>query len=236
MTGLLKMFTICVIAAALAGCSSSRYGNQMEAYNTPPSEMAAFDDTSDAGIDATARESKLIDERGHNFDIVEIEGDHEYNTVIVVTDEHKLYVTNGDGTAIVFPIAVGKEGFAWSGESTVGLKKVNPTWTPPAEMIERRPELEEWAKGMPGGPENPLGVRALYLYDESGEDTLYRIHGTNAPETIGTDASSGCIRMYNQHVTLLYSRLRLGDRVIVTQSRGEDVASSDVDTDEYDYE
>ena len=136
-------------------------------------------------------------------------------TIIVRTGERALYFVLGGGKAIRYGVAVGKEGFSWAGTARVGAKAVNPPWTPPAEMIERKPELAEWASGMPGGiPENPLGVRALYLY-RGRRDTQYRIHGTNAPWSIGTAASSGCIRMLNSEVIDLYGRARIGTRVIV---------------------
>jgi lipoprotein-anchoring transpeptidase ErfK/SrfK len=136
-------------------------------------------------------------------------------TIIIRTGERSLYYVLGGGKAIRYGVAVGKQGFQWSGTARVGNKVVNPAWTPPEEMIERKPELAEWADGMPGGiPENPLGVRALYLY-KGRRDTLYRIHGTNAPWSIGTAASSGCIRMLNNEVVELYGRARIGTKVIV---------------------
>ena len=112
-------------------------------------------------------------------------------------------------------VAVGKEGFAWSGVAKVGLKRENPTWTPPAEMIARKPEFAKWAGGMPGGLAiNPLGPRAMYLFTKAG-DTGFRIHGTIHPESIGTAASSGCIRMLNREVIDLYAITKLGTKVIV---------------------
>jgi lipoprotein-anchoring transpeptidase ErfK/SrfK len=136
-------------------------------------------------------------------------------TIVIKTRERALYQILGGGRAMRYLVAVGKEGFSWSGTAQVGFKRVNPTWTPPAEMIERKPEYEEWADGMPGGiPENPLGVRALYLY-RGKRDTLFRIHGTNAPSSIGTAASSGCIRMLNREVIELYSNTPVGTKVIV---------------------
>jgi lipoprotein-anchoring transpeptidase ErfK/SrfK len=136
-------------------------------------------------------------------------------TIIVKTGERALYYVLGNGRAIRYGVAVGKEGFSWSGVARVGRKTAYPPWTPPAEMIERKPELAEWADGMPGGiPENPLGARAIYLY-RGKRDTLFRIHGTNAPSSIGTAASSGCIRMLNQEVIELYGRTRIGTKVIV---------------------
>jgi lipoprotein-anchoring transpeptidase ErfK/SrfK len=136
-------------------------------------------------------------------------------TIIVKTSERALYYVLGGGKAVRYGVAVGKEGFSWSGIARIGRKVVNPPWTPPAEMIERKPELEEWADGMPGGiPENPLGVRAMYLY-KGKSDTLFRIHGTNVPSSIGTAASSGCIRMLNSEVIELFGRARIGTKVIV---------------------
>ena len=135
-------------------------------------------------------------------------------TIIIRTRERALYYVLRDGKALKYGVAVGKAGFSWAGTARVGNKVEWPNWTPPEEMIERRPDLAEYAEGMPGGPDNPLGARALYLY-QGKKDTLYRIHGTNEPASIGTAASSGCIRMLNEEVIDLYERVRLGTRVIV---------------------
>jgi lipoprotein-anchoring transpeptidase ErfK/SrfK len=136
-------------------------------------------------------------------------------TIIVKTHERALYYVLGNGKAVRYGVAVGKEGFSWSGTARVGMKRENPRWTPPPEMIERTPKYAKWAKGMPGGiPENPLGVRAIYLFNKGG-DTGFRIHGTNAPSSIGTAASSGCIRMLNREVSELYEKVRVGTKVIV---------------------
>jgi lipoprotein-anchoring transpeptidase ErfK/SrfK len=111
-------------------------------------------------------------------------------------------------------VGVGKEGFEWAGIATIGRKVEWPTWTPPGDMIARRPELAQYSGGMPGGPDNPLGARAMYLY-AAGRDTLYRIHGTNEPQSIGQAASSGCIRMLNEEVIELYDQVPVGTKVIV---------------------
>lgn len=116
--------------------------------------------------------------------------------------------------AIRYGIGVGREGFGWAGIVKIGRMAEWPTWTPPAEMVARDPNARPWANGMPGGPNNPLGARALYLY-EGGQDTIYRIHGTVEPWTIGLDVSSGCIRMNNDDITDLYSRVTVGAKVIV---------------------
>jgi lipoprotein-anchoring transpeptidase ErfK/SrfK len=135
-------------------------------------------------------------------------------TVFVDTTNKFLYYIMADGLAIRYGVGVGKEGFGWNGTVKVGAKQEWPTWTPPAEMIERRPELVEYSSGMPGGPQNPLGARALYLFD-GGRDTMFRIHGTNEPWSIGQNVSSGCIRMLNEHVIELARMVEVGAKVIV---------------------
>lgn len=129
------------------------------------------------------------------------------NTVIVDTANTYLYLVLGNGQAIRYGIGVGREGFTWSGRERVSRMAEWPNWRPPAEMVARSPDLPDF---VPGGLDNPLGARALYL----GE-TLYRIHGTNEPSTIGTFASSGCIRMLNADVIDLYRRVSVGTQVVV---------------------
>jgi lipoprotein-anchoring transpeptidase ErfK/SrfK len=135
-------------------------------------------------------------------------------TIVIDGDQHFLYYVLPDFQAIRYGIGVGREGFGWAGVVNVGYKTEWPTWTPPAEMIERDPRLAEYANGMPGGPGNPLGARAMYLY-EDGRDTIYRIHGTSEPWSIGLSVSSGCIRMVNEDVIDLYERVEKGAKVIV---------------------
>lgn len=148
-------------------------------------------------------------------EIVDFNSSEKPGTIIVKTRERALYQVLPDGRAKRYLVAVGKEGFAWSGVARIGMKRKNPTWTPPAAMIKRTPKYAKWKNGMPGGiPENPLGVRALYLFDGGG-DTLYRIHGTNSPSSIGTAASSGCIRMLNREVVELFNNTPVGTKVIV---------------------
>jgi lipoprotein-anchoring transpeptidase ErfK/SrfK len=125
--------------------------------------------------------------------------------VVIDTAQTYLYVL-GDGQAIRYGIGVGREGFTWSGEQAVTRKAEWPDWTPPTEMIERQPYLPRW---MAGGTGNPLGARAIYL-----GNTIYRIHGTNAPATIGQRVSSGCIRMLNADVIDLYSRVNVGTKIV----------------------
>jgi lipoprotein-anchoring transpeptidase ErfK/SrfK len=146
--------------------------------------------------------------------VMAYKGRQRVGTVIVDTAARQLYLVVDDGYCIRWGCAVGRDGFRWAGISDVGRKVIWPKWTPPKEMIERNPEKIKWKDGMPGGPENPLGARALYLF-QNGNDTLYRIHGTTEPMSIGKNASSGCIRMVNQDVVQLYRRVPVGSRVVV---------------------
>ena len=135
-------------------------------------------------------------------------------TIIVDPHVKYLYFILGNGRAMRYGIGVGRQGFEWSGEAVIRRKAKWPRWTPPKEMVERDELAAEWANGMPGGPTNPLGARALYLF-QGDVDTLYRIHGTFQPETIGKAVSSGCIRMINADVADLYERIQIGAKVVV---------------------
>ncbi len=142
---------------------------------------------------------------------------HKPGTIVVDPGSKYLYLIQGDSRAMRYGIGVGKAGFEWSGSAHIGWKQKWPKWTPPAEMIQRRPDLAKWGAdkgGMPGGVTNPLGARALYLH-QGGVDTLYRLHGTPQWESIGTAASSGCIRLMNQDVIDLYERVPNGAKVVV---------------------
>jgi len=133
-------------------------------------------------------------------------GPEPSGTIIVDARRRYLFLIQPGKMAIRYGIAVGKEGYGWTGNSVLQWKQKWPTWTPPAEMIERKPELQKYADGLKGSNENPLGARAMYLFKD-GRDTLYRIHGTTKPFSIGKAASSGCFRMINQDVIDLYNRV-----------------------------
>ena len=139
--------------------------------------------------------------------VVEYDGKHGAGTIVVDTPNKFLYLVQGNGTAVCYGIGVGRPGFTWSGVKQISAKKEWPAWTPPPEMLARRPDLP---RHMEGGPDNPLGARAMYL-----GSSLYRIHGSNEPWTIGTNVSSGCIRMRNEDVIDLYGRVSVGARVVV---------------------
>ncbi len=133
----------------------------------------------------------------------------EFNkgTIVISTKDRRLYYVLGDGRAIEYGVGVGREGFTWSGTKIVTRKREWPDWTPPAAMLKRRPDLP---RHMAGGPDNPLGARALYLGSSD-----YRIHGSNEEDTIGAAVSSGCIRMTNRDVTDLYNKVKVGTKVVV---------------------
>jgi len=139
--------------------------------------------------------------------IVDYDTKYKVGTIVVETGERRLYLVLADGKAMKYGIGVGREGFTWSGTNKVTRMAEWPGWTPPAQMRKRVPDLPAY---MPGGPENPLGARALYI-----GSTLYRIHGTSEPWTIGQAVSSGCIRLTNEDVTDLYERVKVGATVIV---------------------
>ncbi len=138
----------------------------------------------------------------------------EPGTIIIDGNQHFLYLVQPNNQAIRYGIGVGREGFGWAGIVRIGRMSEWPTWTPPPEMIARDANAAKWAAGMPGGPQNPLGARALYLY-AGDSDTIYRIHGTPESWTIGLDVSSGCIRMNNNDIIDLASRVKIGAKVIV---------------------
>jgi len=141
--------------------------------------------------------------------MVSYQGKYKPGTIVVETGERRLYFVMSGGQALKYGIGVGRDGFRWSGQHTITRKAEWPGWTPPAEMRKRVPDLPAY---MPGGPDNPLGARALYI-----GATLYRLHGTSEPWTIGQAVSSGCIRLTNEDIIDLYDRVKVGSMVVVHQ-------------------
>ena len=174
----------------------------------PPPAQAAPSDDEGTVVEMPARLKRQIVSYGTR----EAPG-----TIIIDTPNTYLYYVLGNGRAVRYGIGVGRDGFTWSGVQSVTKKAEWPDWTPPPEMIARQPYLP---RHMAGGPGNPLGARAMYL-----AGTIYRIHGTNAPQTIGTQVSSGCIRLTNEDVADLYSRVNVGTKVIVLPDRRADNTS-----------
>jgi lipoprotein-anchoring transpeptidase ErfK/SrfK len=180
-------------------------GGQMTAPPRPPSVLMARGEPY-AHPDAVEQARTAPDPR-FNRQVVPYHGAEKPGTIVIDTPQRFLYLVQDNGTAVRYGIGVGKPGFTWAGVKSVSAKKEWPDWVPPPEMLQRRPDLPNW---MAGGPENPLGARALYL-----GSSLYRIHGSNEPWTIGQAVSSGCIRMRNEDVVDLYERVKVGTKVIV---------------------
>lgn len=187
-------------AIALAGLTLAGAAPAM-AQNAAPSLFGFFARPSNFGNGPSFGYSSI------RRTVVPYNGKHAPGTIVINTSERRLYLVQPNGTALRYGIGVGRDGFRWSGVKTVTRKAEWPSWTPPAQMLQRRPDLPRY---MPGGIDNPLGARALYL-----GSTLYRIHGSNEPETIGQAVSSGCFRMTNDDVTDLYERVRVGTKVVV---------------------
>jgi len=213
---------------ALAGCSTTSESASVEnkaAMPGPTVQTAQiFDDaygvTTDAGYSLPAIPIQKVKPQFRR-QIVSYETTERPGTIIVNTRERFLYYILPGGKAMRYGIGVGKQGFAWAGTAYVAWKQEWPTWHPPKEMAERKPEVAKYVEdGMGPGLSNPLGARAMYLFNEKGQDTLFRLHGTPEWASIGTAASSGCIRLMNQDVIDLYSRVRPGkttSKVIVIQ-------------------
>jgi lipoprotein-anchoring transpeptidase ErfK/SrfK len=150
-------------------------------------------------------------------------------TIVVDPGNRFLYLTLAGGKSMRYGIGVGRDGFAWSGEAVIKDKQHWPKWFPPKEMVERDPKARPYADGMDGGLRNPLGARALYLW-QGNKDTLYRLHGTYDPSSIGKAVSSGCVRMFNQDIMDLYERVPLGTTVVVLPVENEaDTLVTEVD-------
>lgn len=206
-----RAFLLGAAALGLAGCSgSSDRWSQIQESN---SYRSAYGPMPNEPFPIPAVNTKSVP-RQFQRQLVNYRGAEPAGTVVIDPQNRHLYLVRGDGQAVRYGIGVGRQGFAWSGRAKIGAKKHWPTWTPPSEMIDRQPELEQYRRGMQPGLQNPLGARALYLY-EDGRDTLYRIHGTNEPWSIGKAVSSGCIRLFNQDIVDLYSRVNVGAEVVV---------------------
>ncbi|WP_279480702.1 L,D-transpeptidase [Aureimonas sp. SK2] len=185
-----------------------------------PVELTAYAAMEDGGFKLPAIPINKVDEKFRRQRVVYNGEGLEPGTVVVDTANHFLYVVEPQGTAMRYGIGVGKAGFSWAGEADIKDKQHWPKWFPPVEMIARRPELKPYGNevGMNPGLMNPLGARALYLY-QGNKDTLYRLHGTPEWWSIGKSVSSGCIRLMNQDIVDLYDRVPMNARVIVLQGK-----------------
>jgi lipoprotein-anchoring transpeptidase ErfK/SrfK len=207
-------------SAAHAGCQSPTMDDPFAlGFNNP----FAFRPVKQLGTPESERfpiphvDLSRIDRRYHR-QYVDYDGPHRPGTIGVDTGDRFLYLVGSRDNTIRYGIGVGRQGLSWSGRATVRRKAAWPRWTPTRDMIARDPQLQRWAGGMEPGPGNPLGARALYLY-EGGVDTLYRLHGTNEPWSIGQAVSSGCVRLLNIDIIDLYERVPIGTEVVVLQPR-----------------
>ena len=212
---------VLLTSAGLAACSSSDalplvgHFAEPNASVTRQTEIAKrYGALSDEKFPVEAINISRIDERNLR-QFVDLETNEQPGTIIIDTEKRYLHLVQENGKAIRYGIGVGVEGLEFTGDAVVGYKRQWPRWTPTVDMIRRNPELyERWRGGMDGGPANPLGARALYLFKD-GKDTLFRIHGTTEPHTIGKAISSGCIRMLNHDAIDLYRRVPAGAKVVV---------------------
>ncbi|MBS9722600.1 L,D-transpeptidase [Tianweitania sp. BSSL-BM11] len=194
------------VSSLLAGCATSQVPPPMLSYAAVPDEQFPL-----AAMPLDVFPAEL-----HRKEVA-YPTKLKPGSVVVDTPARRLYFILDDGRAIRYAISVGRAGLALSGGATVGRKAKWPTWTPTANMMRREARYKAYAGGLPGGPTNPLGARAMYLYRQ-GRDTMFRIHGTNQPKSIGHAMSSGCIRMLNHDVIDLYDRVDVGTQVVVIQA------------------
>jgi lipoprotein-anchoring transpeptidase ErfK/SrfK len=199
----LLVFAVLGLATALAGCTTGG----MTVFT------ADYGARKDLGYALPSIPISKVPSQFHR-QVVRYDTKEKPGTIIVDTKSKFLYFIMPEGKAMRYGIGVGREGFEWKGTARVAMKREWPTWTPPSAMIGRQPELAKWRGGMPPGITNPLGARALYLFNKGG-DTGYRLHGTPEWNSIGKAMSSGCIRLINQDIIDLYSRAENGAKVIV---------------------
>ncbi|WP_394708186.1 L,D-transpeptidase [Breoghania sp.] len=217
--GISRRALIAGMALTLAGCSSSRMRQappQLADPRLDPGYRRMYGPLYDNGVNVPAVDLRTIPPQ-YLRQYIDYPAPEHAGTIVVDPTARFLYLVHGNGKALRYGVGVGREGFGWSGNAKIKRKEQWPTWTPPKEMVERDPKVAPYKDGMPGGLQNPLGARALYLF-EGNRDTLYRIHGTNEPHSIGKAVSSGCIRLLNQDIIDLYDRVPLGTPVIVLQS------------------
>lgn len=197
----------------LAGCAgSSRFDWPVPTY----SEFGHYGPVTDGSITIPALDLTTVDASLLRQE-VPWHGPQRPGTIVVAIAERRLYFVESGGRALRYAVGVGREeALNFRGSAVIGNKEVWPRWTPTASMIARIPRYAAYAGGMPGGLENPLGARALYLYRDQ-RDTYFRLHGTNEPESIGSAVSSGCIRLFNQDIIDLYGRVPIGTPVMVLQ-------------------
>jgi lipoprotein-anchoring transpeptidase ErfK/SrfK len=211
--GAMRLLALLMLPAVLAGCAGGS-GLAGFAHTGMSSQYAEFNDGhyTVPAIDLTNVDPQMLRQ------VVDYRTREPAGTIVVDTAARHLYLVEANGRAMRYGIGVGKAGLAFQGNATINRKAEWPHWSPTENMMEREPaRYRKWASGMDGGLGNPLGARAMYLYQDD-KDTMFRIHGTTEPETIGHAVSSGCIRLMDQDVIDLYSRVKIGTHVVVIQA------------------
>ncbi|MEM7694799.1 MAG: L,D-transpeptidase [Pseudomonadota bacterium] len=212
-----RTFVVGAGAAALAGCQYQPQPNPslttVRRPIAPPEILAMYGPRPEERFPIPAVPLRQVKSQFWRREVDNITGEPD-GTVVVDTGSYYLYWTMPGGRAMRYGVGLGREGFEWNGAARIPFKRKWPTWTPPAEMIAREPELERYREGMEPSLKNPLGARALYLF-QGRVDTLYRLHGTQEAYSIGRAVSSGCVRLLNQDVIDLYNRVPNGTRVVV---------------------
>jgi len=204
-------------ALALAGCSTTGQNRPVPpsqtGYAVPSEYLSMYGALPDERFPIPAADISKLDPQFWRQDVADPTGEQP-GTVVVDTGNRFLYLVGENGRAMRYGVGIGRDGFAWSGRAKIQYKREWPTWTPPAEMIVRQPELEPYRRGMEPSLINPLGARALYLF-QNGADTLYRLHGNGDVHSIGKAVSSGCVRLLQQDIIDLYNRVPSGSPVLV---------------------
>jgi len=203
---------------ALSGCSTTIGDRQLTVPNLLPAVISPYylqiyDAMPEEKFPVPAVDLNKVDQAFLRTEVDDPTSERP-GTIVVETAQRYLYLVQDNGSAIRYGVGIGRDGFTWSGRGSIGRKAQWPTWYPPAEMMARQPETREFAGGMPSGINNPLGARAMYIYQD-GVDTIYRLHGTREYWSIGKAVSSGCVRLINQDVIDLYSRVSVGTPIIV---------------------
>lgn len=209
-----RVVVAAMLLALLSGCVTATGPSVVPSTVVPASVAARYGEVPNEKFDVAAIDPADLRPE-YVRQLVDYKGPEAPGTIVVDPRDRFLYLVMENGKALRYGVGVGKEGLEFTGKAKIGRKATWPHWTPTPNMIRREPDrYAKWAGGMKGGATNPLGSRALYLHKD-GKDTLFRIHGTNEPDTIGHAVSSGCIRMLNQDVIDLYSRVPIGANVVV---------------------
>jgi lipoprotein-anchoring transpeptidase ErfK/SrfK len=222
----LRLLALLMLPAVLAGCAGGN-GALSPASLANAGASAGYAELTDGRYTVPAIDLAEIDPQMLRRQ-VDYSTREPVGTIVVETAARHLYLVEANGKAMRYGIGVGKAGLAFAGSATIGRKAEWPHWSPTEAMMSREPaRYRHWAKGMDGGLGNPLGARAMYLYQDD-RDTMFRIHGTTEPETIGHAVSSGCIRLMNQDVIDLYNRVKVGTHVVVIQATAMSAAASTI--------